>query len=219
MAKKIYLSPSSQTDNRYAYGDTTEAIQCRKIADACEVALKRCGFDVKNNTGADMYDRCRDSDAWGADLHVPIHTNAYNGSVTGTRMFCYSENGEGYRACEAVFNVLAPYTIGTSENIKANPELYEVRVPNAPTVYIEVDFHDVWVVAKWIIENVVEIGEKIAEGICNHYGVKYVAAEKPVESDELYRVQVGAYAVRENAEKKLAEVKAAGFTDAFIKKG
>ena len=49
MSKKIYLSPSDQTSNSYAYGNTTEAIQCRKIADACEVALKRCGFAVKNN--------------------------------------------------------------------------------------------------------------------------------------------------------------------------
>lgn len=32
----------------------------------------------------------------------------------------------------------------------------------------------------------------------------------------LYRVQIGAYRVRENAEKQLAKAKAAGFTDAFI---
>lgn len=222
MAKKIYLSPSDQTANKYAYGNTTEAIQCRKIADACEVALKRCGFEVKNNKTDSMEDRCRESNNWGADLHVPIHTNAFNKSVTGTRLFCYDEDGEGYKACEAVFNVLAPFTVGTSENVKEYPSLYECRVPKAPTVYIEVDFHDVAAVAKWIIENVEEIGEKIAEGICNYYGVKYVAkvVEKPVEeTKELYRVQVGAYSVKANAEKLLAKLKAAGFTDAYIKKG
>ena len=35
----------------------------------------------------------------------------------------------------------------------------------------------------------------------------------------LYRVQVGAYSKRENAEKQLAKIKAAGFTDAFITSG
>ena len=28
MSYKVYLSPSNQTDNRYAYGNTTEAVQC-----------------------------------------------------------------------------------------------------------------------------------------------------------------------------------------------
>lgn len=39
--------------------------------------------------------------------------------------------------------------------------------------------------------------------------------EKPISNDTLYRVQVGAYSVKANAEAQLAKVKAAGF-DAFI---
>ena len=42
---KVYLSPSNQTDNRYAYGNTTEAVQCGKIADACRAALERSGLE------------------------------------------------------------------------------------------------------------------------------------------------------------------------------
>ena len=34
---------------------------------------------------------------------------------------------------------------------------------------------------------------------------------------KLYRVQVGAYSIKSNADAMLAKVKAAGFTDAFIK--
>ena len=33
----------------------------------------------------------------------------------------------------------------------------------------------------------------------------------------MYRVQIGAFSVKENAENMLAKAKAAGFTDAFIK--
>ena len=213
MLPNIYLSPSSQTENRYAYGNTTEAIQCHRIADAAEVALKRCGFPVKNGQTGSMYDRVAESNAWGAALHVVIHTNAYNGNVTGTRIFCFNDTGEGYKASCAVFNVLAPVTLGTSENVTENASLYEVYAANAPTVYIEVDFHDVVETAKWIIENVELIGECIAKGICNHYGVKYV---EPIEQDVLYSVQIGVYRERENAEAALAKAKAAGFTDAFI---
>lgn len=218
MAKKIYLSPSSQEDNAYAYGNTTEEVQCRRISAACAVALKRCGFEVKDGNYGDMYDRVDESDAWGADLHIPIHTNAFNGKTTGTRIFCFNNYGEGYKASQAVFNALAPVTPGTSENVTVN-DFYEIVYTNAPCVYIEVDFHDVPNIAKWIIENVELIGESIAKGVCDYFGVKFVEKPKPVEpekKDVLYRVQIGAYRVRENAEKRLAEAKAAGFTDAFI---
>jgi len=34
---------------------------------------------------------------------------------------------------------------------------------------------------------------------------------------KLYRVQIGAYSIKANAETQLAKAKKAGFTDAFIK--
>ena len=47
MAKKIYISPSNQNNNKYAYGNTTEDVVCGKIGKALETALKRCGFSTK----------------------------------------------------------------------------------------------------------------------------------------------------------------------------
>lgn len=212
---KVYLSPSNQTDNRYAYGNTTEAVQCGKIADACRAALERSGVTVKVGHMPSMQDKCKESNAFGADLHVPIHTNAFNGKVSGTRMFCFSDGGEGMKACKAIFARLAPITPGLSESIRLDASLYEVRVPSAPTAYVEVDFHDVPSVAKWIVEHTVDIGEAIARGICDYLGVAFKAQAKPQtetrSTDKLYRVQVGAFSVRENAEKMLQRLKAAGF--------
>lgn len=221
MPKKVYLSPSNQDTNTYAYGNTTEAIQCGKIAEACKKALERNGVQVMIGQYDTMANRCTASDKFGADLHVPIHTNACNGSVSGTRMFCYNLTGEGYKACKAIFARLAPVTPGTSENIKAYPGLYEVKHPSAPTVYIECDFHDVPEVAKWIIENTTLIGETIAHGICDYFGISFKAATttpKPVTSTTLYRVQVGAYANKTNAEAMLAKLRKIGI-DGFIVTG
>jgi len=39
----------------------------------------------------------------------------------------------------------------------------------------------------------------------------------PTTPKKYYRVQVGAYSVKSNADAMLAKIKAAGFTDAFIK--
>ena len=216
---KGFLSPSNQYDNVYAYGNTTEGVQCGKIADACKIALERSGVDVMLMHDESMQTKCAESNKFGADLHVPIHTNAFNGKVMGTRLFCYSADGKGMEACKAIYARLAPITPGDSENIQVNADYYEVRVPAAPTAYIECEFHDTVEGAKWIVENTVLIGETIARGICDYFGVKFVEKPKPVEpekKDVLYRVQIGAYKIKANAEKRQAEAKAAGFTDAFI---
>ena len=214
---KVYLSPSDQTNNTYAYGGTAESVQCGKIAEACRKALERCGVSVKVGHMISMQQKCSESNAFGADLHVPIHTNAFNGKVRGTRMFCYDTKGKGMAACKAIFAELAPLTPGESENIKADPSLYEVRVPAAPTAYTECEFHDSVEGAKWIVENTDKIGEAIAKGICKYLGVAFQekTQSKPAADTKiggkLYRVQVGVFKERQNAEKMLTRLKRAGF--------
>lgn len=179
MSKKVFLSPSNQYDNVYAYGNTTEGVQCGKIAEACKTALIRNGIDVMLMHDESMQEKCQKSNAFGADLHVCIHTNAFNGSVTGTRMFYYADGGEGHKACKAIFAQLAPVTPGDSENIRADSSLYEVKVPSAPTAYCECEFHDNANAAKWIIENTTLIGETIAHGICDYFGISFDDGKAP----------------------------------------
>ena len=205
---KIFLSPSNQDGNRYAFGDTNEAAVCRKIADSCKAFLEEKGFSVKLMQNETMETRVAAANNWGADFYIPIHTNAFNGEVSGTRMFYYTEGGKGHDLCKAIFNRLAPLTPGTSENIKRGT-FYELKYPKAYSCYIEVDFHDVPDTAKWLAENTDIIGRTIAMGVCDYAGVK-------VEPDVLYRVQIGAYRKKENAEAQLAKAKSAGFSDAYI---
>ena len=176
---RIYLSPSDQVNNAYAYGNTTEALQCRRIANALENALVRCGFEVRNNQTGSMVQRVNESNDWHADLHVPLHTNAFNGKVSGTRIFANDTTGKGYRCALNVFAYLAPLTPGKSEGVSAYKELYEIKNSNAPCVYIESEFHDVPSVAQWIINHTGDIGEAICRGICSYFSTEYVE-NKPV---------------------------------------
>ena len=218
--KKIYLSPSDQNYNIYAVGDTNEAVQCRKIAVALAAALERCGFQAKAGLEDSMSLRVSQSNEWGADLHLCIHTNAFDGTVKGTRLFCYDKTGEGYRACVAVMAALSPITPGESDSI-AIQHFYEVRAANAATVYLEVAFHDNKEEAAWIISHIDEIAEAICKGVCKHYGVGYVTpkAQEPVPTapDKWYRVQVGAFRNLDYAQDMLKKLQAAGFTAAYIK--
>lgn len=216
MAKKIFLSPSDQTRNRYASGNTSEAIQCGKIALALEDALMRCGFAVGLMHYHDMAAKCASADAWGADLYIPIHTNACNGKVSGTRIYTYDNTGEGRKAGLCVYRNLAPLTPGTSDNISADASLYEIRKPAAPTVYCECEFHDVPETARWIVTHTKTIAEAICRGVCEYFGVPYKAPDEAPRTETLYHVQVGAFKDRKNAEKMLKSVKDCGF-EAFIK--
>lgn len=176
MAKRIYLSPSNQFSNSYATGKTNEMAQCDKIAKATATALKRCGFEVKvGKSGDSMQNRCSESDSFNADIHMPIHTNAYNGQVTGgTRIFCLNSNGR--KACQAILNELGKISPGTADSITYQTGLYEINVPKALTVYVECEFHDTKTGASWIINNTSKIGEAICKGLCSYFGVKYVAS-------------------------------------------
>jgi N-acetylmuramoyl-L-alanine amidase len=209
---KIFLSPSNQFENKYAGMYTSEGEQMGKVAQALQKALERCGFGVLKIHDATMQAKVHAADQYGADLYIPIHSNAYNGKVSGTRMFCWSKKEVGYYACCNIAAHLFPLTPGTSESITEAPDLYEVRMPTAPTVYIEVDFHDVEEVARWIVDHIDEIAEAICKGVCDHFGVPYVEP-KP---EKLYRVQVGAFRNRENAEHLLKKLKV-DYPDAFIK--
>lgn len=232
MAKKIYISPSSQPANVYAVGNTNEQEQCRKIGAALEKALDRCGFVAHVGLSGTMQTRTADSNKLGVDLHLPVHTNACDGKVAGLRIMISKKGAEAEKIAKAIMATLAPITPGKSDGISLYPNLYEIKNTKAICVYIEVGFHDNKEEAKWIIEHTNDIAEAICKGLCNHYGVKYVTAktqdkqptsktedkadEKPAATKKVYRVfnaagkQVGAYSVEDNAFKEAKKQLQAG---------
>lgn len=216
MSKKIYLSPSNQDGNLYAYGNTNEMEQCNRIADAAKVALERCGFEVKKAPkGQNMNVSINESNAWGADLHIPIHTNAYNGTASGTIVFVYQMSEQNLKYARPIYNAVQAVAPGTTEyGVRPKPDLAELNSTNCVAVYVEADFHDNAKIAKWLVENPQAVGEAIAEGVCTGFGVCYISPP-PIPKDVFYRVQVGAYKNKENAETLLKKLKQQGY-DAFI---
>ena len=174
--KRIYLSPSNQNRNNYATGGTNEMAQCDKIAAATAKALKRCGFEVMvAKSGTLMQTRCPESNKFGADIHMPIHTNAFNGKYTGgTRVFCLNSNGR--KAAEAVKNALGAISPGKDDSVSYKTDLYEINVPKALTVYVECEFHDTVTGSNWIRNNTNAIAEAICKGMCKYFGYKYKSA-------------------------------------------
>ena len=172
---KIYLSPSDQVRNLYSYGSTNEAAQCRRIAAACKAALERNGFEVKTNfaDGSNaMYERVRESNAWGADVHICIHTNA--GGGRGCVVFVSKATDKQLGYARPVFdeiNAITPYRSAYGIREK---QFYEIRNTTGICLYCECEFHDNAELARWIIGNTDAIGEAICRGVCKAVGKEYI---------------------------------------------
>jgi N-acetylmuramoyl-L-alanine amidase len=219
VSSKIYISPSNQEANLYATGGTNEKEQCHKIARACYNYLKNKGFNVKCTYNDNMYERVKESNVFGADIHLAIHTNATSKhNVTGgTQILLYSLTGERKKVGEAVFNRLSPITPGKSaEKLIEKPSFYEINSAKGITVYCECEFHDTQEGSDFIIKNTKIIGETIAKGICDYYGVNTVEEKTTSENKKtLYTVQVGAFSNKANAIKYADKLKQSGF-DAIV---
>lgn len=222
MAKKIYLSPSMQLHNMYAYGGTNEMEECNRIAEYTKIALERNGFEVKvAPKGQSMIQSIKESNQWKPDLHIPIHTNASNGSSDGTLVMVYANEKKNMDPAECIYKAVSSITPGkTKRSIQVRKDLAELRDTSAIAVYIECEFHDNLAISKWIIENKQALGEAIAKGICEYYGVENNpnGASNSQQSDSLYRVQAGAYKHKSNAEKLMNKLKDLGINDVYITK-
>lgn len=226
MAYKIYLSPSNQGGNKYASGSTNEMAQCDKIAKAAQTALKRCGFEVKvGKSGDTMQNRCNESDAFKADIHMPVHTNAFDAKTTGgTLVMLYKNTTEHNKAGKALLDAVGKISPGKDYALRYRTDLYELSAPAAMSLYLEVEFHDTKTGSDWIRNNINNIGEAIAKGMCNYFKVTYKAPSASSQSTtneqastgKLYYVQTGAFSNKANADTMKEKLKKAGF-DAIIK--
>lgn len=227
---KVFLSPSNQYSNTWATGNTNEKAQALAFADKLQALLEKQGVSVVRADDVHPYSRI--DNAKGCDLYIPLHTNAYNKKVRGCRLYVYKKNKNTSTAlasknAKAMAAIQAEVDkLGMSRKVIVNydyanwAELTNATAAGIPAVYSESIFHDNVEDCNWYFANVDKLAEAYAKGICEYLGVGYkVVTEVPATNSNtktFYRVVAGSFEVRANADKRLEEVKAAGFADAFI---
>lgn len=216
---KVYLSPSDQLANIVADGEHSEAYHCKQIAESAKKYLKLNGYTVKvgdNSKEGSYVERTTESNNWGADLHVPIHTNA--GGGVGTLMITYPSSVNDKYVVN-IYNEVANLTPTKDRGVQSSSNLYEINSTNCVCAYIEVEFHDNVTTENWIDSNIDNIGKSIAIGICKADGKHFKetsSTQKPdsVSNKTLYKVRAGAYKYDNNAKEMVTSLKDSGF-DAF----
>lgn len=152
-----------------------------------------------------------------ADFYLSIHHNAgvNGGSGGGIVAFVYTKVGAETLAWQKdLYNALIAKTglKGNRSNPMPKKDLHEVRETNMPAVLLELGFMDSKTDVPVILTE--KYADQCAEAIVEVL-VKRGKLTKIVEPTKLYRVQVGCYSQKENAENMVKRLKNDGY-DAVI---
>lgn len=220
-----------------AIGFIRESTEARRVKDAVAWMLRQQGHTVYDCTVDDaagvsanlreIVAKCNTRDV---DLDISVHFNsgvgdlAGNGKTTGTEVYVYSPSSEARPHAEKVCQAIAGLGF-RNRGVKYSKGLYVLKNTKAPAMLIECCFVDDRDDVQ--LYDCQKMAEAIVFGIT---GQRITADEEPDANQEaaasgeetptgdakrLYRVQVGAYSVKGNADAALTKLKAAGF-DAII---
>lgn len=175
----IYLSPSTQEGNFYVTGGTEEEWMNR-LADAMVPYLNASGIQyVRNTPEMTAGSSIRASNAGNFDLHLALHSNASApsnyGKNRGILVFYYPGSVQGQRAAIIVAdNLKSIYPLPDQVEARANTSVGEVRRPRAPSVFLELGYHDNPDDATWVTNHLDEIARNIVLSLTEYFGIPFL---------------------------------------------
>ena len=199
------------------------------MALACRDELERHGITVLMSRYKDENDalteEIKECNAFAPNLAVDIHNNAGGGD--GFEVFCHHKGGTSKALAQNINNEVIKIGqnsrgVKTRLNASGNDYYGFIRQTTAPAVIVEGAFLDNKTDVQ-IIDTEAEqkaFGVAYAKGILATLGIAYNEAPKSntAKGDTIYRVQVGTYKLKENAEATALRLRTLGF-DTIIKEG
>ena len=180
-----------------------------------------CTVDYSSN---DLADRVAKANAQNLDLFVSLHLNAFKNVTEEMGVETYIYNGswsgkEANRAKAQAVQTALVQTVGWKDRRVKEGNFYVVRETKAPAILVELGFCDSQGdMNKW---NTEKIAKALFKGIT---GTDYVGTitPPPTNSEITYRVVVGSYTDRNNANEMVAKLAKDGhsaFLEAYKKDG
>ena len=174
----IFLSPSTQEGNLYVTGNAEE-YWMNRLADAMEPYLTASGIQfTRNSPTGSASQSIRQSNAGNYDLHLALHSNgapeSIYGQVQGSDIYYYPSSVEGKRAANLIADALK--TIYPDPNLVralGTTAIGEVRQTKAPSVFIELAYHDNLEDANWITSNLDLIARTIVLALTEYFGIPF----------------------------------------------
>ena len=207
--------------------ETREWVLNDRIADKVQKLLSDFeGYDLirtDDTTGEkaiELNERIKKANNFKADVYISVHHNAGIGGGKGGGIvaYTYTKVGQETEALQKeLYDALIKYTglKGNRAQPLAKANLAECRDTAMPAVLLELGFMDSSTDVPVILSE--DYADKCAKAIVEVLVKKGNLVKKEKTEKTLYRVQVGAFSKKENAENLAAELKKKGY-DAIIKK-
>ena len=173
---RIYLSPSLQQNNPYVIGGSEEYYM-NLVADAMEPYLLSSGIAfTRNDPEQTLSQVIAQSNAGDYDLHLALHSNAAGeanaGQVRGTDVYYYTNSTEGKRAADIIAeNFKNIYPDPSRVRSVPTSSLAEVVRTRAPSVLVEIAYHDNVQDAEWIRDNINAIARNLVQSLTQYFGI------------------------------------------------
>ncbi|MCI8478124.1 MAG: SH3 domain-containing protein [Oscillospiraceae bacterium] len=179
----IYLSPSTQENNIYVNNGGTEEEWMNRLADAMEPYLTASGIQYTRNTPEmTAASSIRASNSGNYDLHLALHSNAAPegryGQVRGILVFYFPSSTQGREAAVLVADGLKTiYPLPNNVRAEATTSIGEVRLVRAPSVFIELGYHDNPDDAAWIKNNLDTVARNIVLSLTEYFGLPFLTPQ------------------------------------------
>lgn len=180
----IYLSPSTQEGNQYVTGGSEEEWMNR-LADAMIPYLDASGIQyVRNTPDMTAVSSIRASNAGTYDLHLALHSNASApqnyGQTRGILVFYYPGSINGRRAATIMADNLKDiYPLPDRVRAEGSTSIGEVRQPRAPSVFLELGYHDNRDDAVWVQTNLDAIARNLVLSLTEYFGIPFLYPTQP----------------------------------------
>ena len=180
-------------------------------------ALMRMDDSDDGEENIELEDRVSRANAWPADIYLSIHHNAGAGGTNAGGIVCFSHPLASKTSVEwrdELYEALIEKTglRGNRANPKTTGDYYVLRKTAMPAVLLELGFMDSKLDVPVILTDAFAKGcaQAIVDVIVRKAGLK----KKP-ESKYLYKVQLGAFSQKSNAEALAKKLKGEGY-DTYI---
>ena len=222
--KEVFLLPYKiMLDAGHGGGDPGATYQGRNEKDdtlrlvlAIGKILEENGIDVAYTRTTDVYqtpfEKAQIANQSGADFFISIHRNSSPrpNQYSGVESLIYDKSGIKLQMAENINGALGE--VGFKDlGVKERPGLVVLRRTNMPAVLVEVGFINTDADNELFDSKFDEIAQAIADAILGTLNEETVTNPDPT----YYRVQVGAYRVRQYADNQLYELLDKGYP-AFI---
>lgn len=180
--------------------------------------------DTTGKTDVSLAERVRKANNYCANIYLSVHHNAgiYGGTGGGIIAIVYTKASQKSKDYQKIIydNLIKEAGLkGNRSDPMPTQNLYVCRETTMPAVLVECGFMDSATDIKQILLD--DFAEDCAEALVNslvkigELTAKKVETPKEETSKKIYRVQVGAYSVKANAEAMAKKLKADGY-DAIV---